>query len=342
MMRFITGLKGIFKEPVYIFIVSSFILIWSLILLNTFLRITWLGLSIFIFGGGLLLFVLVLLVISFIKPINQVKTYFFVILLIIGFILASLLMNSIYFPTSDIFFLITLIANQIFTAFFAFKICMDSTTKIDDFLYKKGKSRVITRSIEFIVFGFLLWWIMRITLIFFSQTLTILFSTVILIIQILFWVYLLLMIIVILKLIVTKKFSAYITLFFLLTFCYVLYILLDSIFGAFYSTESGDLTYIIISFIFDVVLFFYMIGTVYSRVDYITEKLKIFKVDTIALFLILMRIYVQISKILPRTILDELKILQATGLFVIFLFCTLLLGIHSIIAHKPYKEKKEK
>jgi hypothetical protein len=262
-------------------------------------------------------------------------------LLIVGFILASFLMNSIYFPTSDIFFLIPLIANQIFTAFFAFKICMDSTTKVDDFFYTKEKSRIMTRSIEFIVSGFLIWWIMRITLIFFSRTPTELFRLAIQIIQIMFWVYLVLMVVVILKLIVVRKFSANITLFFLLTFCYVLYILFDSIFGAFYSTESGNITYIIISFIFDVVLFLYMIGTVYARVDYISEKLKILKVDTIALFLILMRIYVQISKILPRTILPELRVLQAGGLFVIFIFCTLLFGIHSIIAHKPDKEKKE-
>jgi hypothetical protein len=262
------------------------------------------------------------------------------ILLIIGFILASLLMESIYFPTSDIFFLIPLIANQIFTAFFAFKICMDSATKVDDYLYRKQKSRIITRSIEFIGFGFLTWWIIRITSNFFRNKPTELFRVVVQIIEIIFWVYLVLMIFVILKLIIIRKFSAFITLFFLFTFCYALYILFDPIFGAFYSTESENLTYIIISFIFDVIIFLYMIGTVYVRVDYISDRLKILKVDTIALFLILMRIYVQISKILPRTILPELQIIQARGLFIIFIFCTILFGVHTIFAHNLNNKKK--
>jgi len=84
-----------------------------------------------------------------------------------------------------------------------------------------------------------------------------------------------------------------------------------------------------------------MIGIVYSRIDYIRDKLKIIKVDTIALFLILMRIYVQLSKIIPRTFFPEVQILQAGGLLFIFIICTLLFGIHSIITHKPHIEKKE-
>ncbi|MFW9949958.1 MAG: hypothetical protein ACFFKA_07525 [Candidatus Thorarchaeota archaeon] len=341
-MKVITGLKGIFKQPIYLFALISFILIWSLILANTFLRNFWIGLSIFIIGGGLLFFILVLFIISFFKPLSMFKPYFFIIILTIGIILAFFLLDSVYFPTSDIFFMVPLIANQIFTAFFAFKLCMDSTTKLDDFFYKKEKYRVITRSIEFFLFGFLVWGIMRITIGFFSRTPTELFRVVIQIIEIMFWIYLVLMCVVVLRLLIKRKFTAYITLFFLLTFCYVLYILLDSIFGAFYSTESGDLTYIIISFIGDILIFLYMIGTVYARVDYIQNKLKVLKVDTIALFLILMRIYVQISKIVPRTILPELQILQAGGLFIIFIFCTLLFGIHSIFSHKPNIEKKDK
>jgi len=250
-------------------------------------------------------------------------------------------MDSIYFPTSEIYFIIPLFANQFFTAFFAFKLCMDTSTKVDDYLYKKPKSRIITRIIEFIGFGFLVWWVVRLTLIFFSRISTQLFRIVILIIQIIFWVYVILLIVVILRLLTTRKFTAYITFFFLLTLFYVLYIFFDSIFGAFYSTESGDITYIMISFVVDILLFLYMIGTVYSRVDFIQDKLKILKADTIALFLILMRIYVQISKIVPRTILPDVQILQAGGLFVIFMTCTFLFGIYSIITHKSDKEKKE-
>ncbi|MFX0010654.1 MAG: hypothetical protein ACFE9R_10095, partial [Candidatus Hermodarchaeota archaeon] len=258
-----------------------------------------------------------------------------------GFTLAFFLLDSIYFPTSDIFFIIPLFANQIFTAFFAFKFCMDITTKIDDYLYRKKKSRVITRLLEFIIFGFLTWWIVRLTLNFFSHTPTQLFRAVIQIFQVIFWVDLILMLVVILRLIITRNFIANITFFFLLTIFYVLYIFLDFIYGVFYSTESGDSIYIILSFIVDVLLFLYMIGTVYSRIEYIQDKLKIIKLDTIVLFLILLRIYVQLSKIIPRTIFPELQILQAGGLLFIFVICTLLFGIHSIIAHKPQIEKKE-
>jgi len=53
-----------------------------------------------------------------------------------------------------------------------------------------------------------------------------------------------------------------------------------------------------------------------------------------------MKIYVQLSKLVPRTILPEIEILQAGGLFIIFIICTLLFGIHSILVHKP-KEKKD-
>ena len=340
-MKVISGLKGIFKEPIYLFTIISFLLIWSLIIINTYLKNSRLWLSILILGGGTLFFLLALIILSFFISITKLKFYIFLILLVIGFSLAFFLLDSIYFLISDMFFFIPLFANQIFTAFFAFKFCMDTTTKVDDYLYRKKKSRVITRLLEFIIFGFLIWWMVRLTLNFFSRTPTELFRVLIQIFQVIFWVDFILMIAVILRLLITRNFTANITFFFLLTFIYVLYIFFDFIYGVFYSTESGDLTYIILSYIIDVLLFFYMIGTVYSRIEYIQDKLKVIKMDTIALFLILMRIYVQLSKIIPRTILPEVQILQAGGLLFIFIICTLLFGIHSIITHKPHIEKKE-
>ena len=146
--------------------------------------------------------------------------------------------------------------------------------------------------------------------------------------------------VVLLKLIIKKTFSAYITLFFFLTFCYILYILFDSIFGVFYSTELGDPLYMFISFIVDVLLFLYMLGTASYRADYVQDKIKFLKIDTIVLFVIIMKIYVQLSKLVPRTVLPDLQVLQAGRLFIIFIICTLVFGIHSIIVHKP-KEKKE-
>jgi hypothetical protein len=217
---------------------------------------------------------------------------------------------------------------------------MDSSTKIDDYLYKYEKSRIITRIIEFCLFGFLNWWIIRITVGFFSLTPTALKLVVIVMLWIMFWINVCLLGIALFRLLITKKFSAYITLFFLLSLFYALYILFDYLYGTYFSTESGDPIYVITSFIIDMLLFLYILGTVYSRVDYIKSKLKFLKVETIALFLIIMKIYVQVSKIAPKVVAVEMQILQAGGLFVIFVFFNLLFGIHSIITHKNKEKKK--
>ncbi|MFX0076493.1 MAG: hypothetical protein ACFE96_13710, partial [Candidatus Hermodarchaeota archaeon] len=147
-MKFIAGLKGFFKKPLYIFIISAFTLIWILIILAKYITSVFisilLGLFIIIFGGSLLFFTLVLFVISFFKQINEMKWWFFLIVYSIALTLSFFLYRSIFFPTSELFFIIPLTANQFFTAFFAFKLCMDSSTKIDDYLYKKEKSRIVT------------------------------------------------------------------------------------------------------------------------------------------------------------------------------------------------------
>ena len=343
-MKFIEGLKGVFKKPLYIFIIFAFTLTWILIIINKYITgiivKLMLGLFIIKFGGSLLLFTLILFFISFFKDINKMKWWFYIVVYSITLITTLLLPREIFFPTSELFFIIPLTVNQFFTAFFAFKFCMDSSTKIDDYLYKKEKSRIVTRIIEFCLFGFLNWWIIRITVIFFSHTPTALFFAVIGMLWIMFWINVSLLVIVFIRLLITKKFSAYITLFFLLTLFYALYILFDYLYGAFFSTESADPIYIITSFIVDFFLFLYILGVVYSRVDFIQNKLKFLKVDTVALFLVIMKIYVQVSKIVPKLVDEEMLILQAGGLFVIFAFFNLLFGIHSIFAHKHDKKKK--
>ena len=95
--------------------------------------------------------------------------------------------------------------------------------------------------------------------------------------------------------------------------------------------------YVLISFFVDLFMFLYILGTVYSKIDYIQTKLKILKVETITLFLIIMKIYVQVSKIVPKNVAEGMQILQAGGLFAIFVFFNLLFGIHSIIVHKHKK-----
>ena len=336
-MKFITGLKGVFKKPLYIFIISAFTLTWILIIANSYFSSVFLGFAVLIFGGSLLYFTMILFLISFIKPIDQLKRWFLFVIYVIAISLTFILNRSVFFITSELFFVIPLMINQFFTAFFAFKICMDSSTKIDYYLYKKKKSRTITRFIEFLVFFLLNLWFSRITLIFFSTTPLAL--VVFRMMQIMFWVNVGLFVIVCIRLLFTKKFSAYISLFFLLTLFYALYILIDYLYGAFYSSGSGDPIYVLVSFFVDWFMFLYILGTVYYKVDYIQTKLKILKVDTIALFLIIMKIYVQVSKIVPKVVAEEMQILQAGGLFVIFVFFNLLFGIHSILVHKQKKEK---
>jgi len=339
-MGFIAGLRGVFKKPLYVFIILSFTVTWIMIILTKYLVSWLLGLFVIIFGGSLLFFVLILFFISFFKEIDALKWWFYIILYSLSVILTIFLNQTIFFPTSELFFIIPLTVNQFFTAFFAFRLCMDSATKIDDYLYEKEKSRILTRLIEFCVFGILNWWIVRITVILFSNTPTVLLIIVVRMLQIMFWINMILLAISLIRLIITKKFSAYLTLFFLLTLFYALYILFDYLYGAFFSTESGDPIYVIILFFVDILIFLYILGTIYDRVGYIQTKLKFLKVDTIALFLIIMKIYIQVSKIVPKVVAVEMQVLQAGGLFVIFVLFNLLFGIHSIFAHKHKKKKK--
>ncbi len=338
-MGFISGLKGVFKKRIYIFIIFSFILTWVLILTNSYLKNESLRTFIIIFGGGFLLFNVILFCISFFKKLDDLNKWFFLICFIIAIVLNVFLSDTIFNPTSNLYLLILLNANLFFTSFFAFKLCMDSATKVDDYLYKNKRSRIIIRLVEFCVFGFLVWWFFRITITFFNHTPSDLFTYVIRILQIMFWVNIVLMVVVLFRFIITKKLSAFITLFFLLTLFYTLYILFDLLFGIFFSAESGNPIYIVTSFIIDILLFLYILGVVYDRVDYIQTKLKVFKVDTIALFLIIMKSYAQVSKAFAITIESEIQIFQATWLFIIFMFFNLIFGIHSIFAHKYGKGK---
>ena len=333
-MSFISGLKGLFKKPIFVFIISLFIITWILILINRYLLNPAIQSFILWFGGGLLLFNLIFLFISLFKKLDKINIWFYIIIYVVAIALAIIFSDSIFSPTSPILFLTLLNVNIFFTAFFAFKLCLDSSTKVDDYLYKSKSSRKVTRVIEFFVFGFLVLRFYRLTAIFFSYS-----PPVINILQTLFWMNVVLIIFVLIRLIITQKLSAYITLFFLLTFFYVLYILFDLLYGIFFSTASGDPTHVIISFVIDAALFAYILGTVYDKTEYIQDKLKIFRVDSIALFLITMKIYVQIFKILPISILPGFLILQAAVLFIIFIFFNLLFGMYSIFAHKSKKSK---
>ena len=224
-MSFINGLKIFFKKPIYILILTLFILAWILILFGyTGFTIPGYYRFLYFFVGILAGFTALLFVISFFKPIEDLSYILMIIIFLISIPIILIFkdfLRSFYFPF--------LIANQLFTAFFAFKLCMDSSTKVDDFFYTDEKTRGITRSLEFIIFGiialsaFIITWniLLRLTPRAALRSANIF--------RIIFWVDIILVIIVMTRVVIIKRLAAYISLFFLLTFFYILYILIDII-----------------------------------------------------------------------------------------------------------------
>ena len=341
-MSFISGLKGIFKRPIYLIIVFSFIAIWIGILLERELIHNLFLSNILIFFGALLIgFNIILFIFSFFKPFDKIKKRYFIIALVLALLIAIFFRESIFMPTFTLFYLISINVNLFFTAFFAFKVCMDSSTKVDDYLYNKGKMGKFLRILEFLLFGMIYLLLGIFFLSFFTRTITPFTQIAFNILRIILWTNLLLIVIVILRLIIKKKFAAYITLFFLLAFFYVIYIIFDFLLGKLYGTESSTLPlYVIGSFIVDLTLFFYIIGSIYDKVDFLKDKLKLFKADTIAIFLIIMKLYVQVSKIFDRIDINNFLLFQEAGLFFIFIFFTILFGIYYIFTHKHKTPKK--
>jgi len=215
---------------------------------------------------------------------------------------------------------------------------MNSSTKVDDYLYNKKKSRKITRPLEFVILGFLNLWIFIMTWRIMSSVTPVVAQNSAGIFRIVFWINLFLIIVVIIRLLITKKLAAFSSLFLILTFFYILYIIIDTIAAFMIPATSGYAWY---SFIIDLFLFFYIIGSVFDKVDYLKSKLKIIRAETISLFVILMKLYAQVFKILPGFIVTpEIIFQQQIFLLWIFIIFTLLFGIYSILAHKEGKTKK--
>jgi len=128
----------------------------------------------------------------------------------------------------------------------------------------------------------------------------------------------------------------------ILTFFYVLYLFVDLLAEFIFYDSAG---YDLFAFCIDLLLFIYIIGSIYDRVDYIQENLKIFRVDTIALFIILMKLLVQIIKIwqeiwlpyVPVLVLQQI-ISQAQLLWFFFAAFTIIVGIYTIFKHKEGKK----
>jgi len=118
----------------------------------------------------------------------------------------------------------------------------------------------------------------------------------------------------------------------------MLYIFLDVWYGWYFQDNRA---YDVLSFIIDFLLFLYIMGSIFERVDYIKNKLKIIRADTIGLFVIVMKLIVQINKILQeigfRISKDELAhqiAIQTIVLVWFFVIFTTIIGLYYIFRHK--------
>ncbi|GAG78521.1 unnamed protein product, partial [marine sediment metagenome] len=206
---------------------------------------------------------------------------------------------------------------------------MDSSTKVDDKLFENKKYNNYTRILEFVCFGILTGVIFIFTWNTLSNHFRIAARNSANIFRIIFWINVILIIIVITRLVVIKKFAAYITLFFVLAFFYILYIIIDLIAEVLF---PGDRTYAWYSFLIDFLLFIFIIGSIFDKVEYLERKLKFVKAETISLFIILMKLIAQLTKIFPNL---DIPIVERQEVFtlIIFVIFTLFFGIHSIIMH---------
>ncbi len=333
-MRFISGLKNLSRKTLLLIILVLFLISWFLFVIgfDLFSNIEFSRYFLY-FLGILAGFTLILFIISFIKPIDKMG----IVIIIIAAIL-TLPVMWLFSWIINFFYIFCFLANAAVTAFFAYKFGMDTSITVDDYLYKKKRSRIFTRIIEFLIFLFLCWLFISITIRFFREYPIIGGDNFARVFVNLFWVDLVLIIIVLLKLIFTKKLAAYITFFEVIIFFYVLYLVID-LWLEFILLDSAG--YDILSFSIDLLLFIYVIGSIYDRVDYINEKLKIFRADTIALFVILMKLIVQITSIIqelylpyiPAIILQQI-IFQVLVLWFFFIIFTIIIGIYTIFKHK--------
>jgi len=314
---------------VFLFITSWILIIFGVVIFKNLAFSVYISIFVGILAG----FTFVLLIISFFKPIEK----WGIIVIIIAAVLTLPVM--LFFGwIIDLFYIFCFFANAAITAFFAFKFCMDTSTVADDYLYKKERSRIFTRIIEFVIFLLLNWLFVSLTIRFFRSLGTSGFQKTATIFVNLFWIDFILIAVVLLRLIFTKKLAAYITFFNVLIFFYVLYIVID-LWAEFIFYDSYG--YDIFSFFIDLLLFIYIIGSIFDRVDYIKEKLKILSGDTIALFVILMKIVVQINKatqeFMPIWKLAPQIIFQVQILWIFFVIFTLMVGIYTIFKHKEGK-----
>ncbi|MFX1379905.1 MAG: hypothetical protein ACFFA4_12520 [Promethearchaeota archaeon] len=343
-MRFISGLKNLIKKTLLLTIVVIFVISWFLFIIFDIYGSSEFKIYFLFIIGALTAFMFVLLIISFFKQIDEMGKLLIIIAIILAipiFLIFILIVMYVYIWILVYIFIFFALADSILIAFFAYKVCMDTSIKVDDYLYSKKRSRIFTRILELALFFFLTWWLISLTMRFFNNALILGGTNIARSFFILFLIGITIVVITLIRLIFTKKLAAYISLFNLLTYFYVVYLVVDLL-AEFLFINSGP--YDIFSFLIDLLLFVYIIGSIYDRIDYIKEKLKIFKADTIALFLILiklvaqfMKIWQEVISILPPPIILEMIIKQVQILWIFFAAFTLIIGLYTVFKYKEGK-----
>ncbi|MFX1277305.1 MAG: hypothetical protein ACFFAT_19970, partial [Promethearchaeota archaeon] len=211
--------------------------------------------------------------------------------------------------------------------------------KLDNYLYKKKGSRKITRTLEFFIFLIITCFLLYSTIVYARSILSDdIVANIFLFIAV---IDLILLIFVILRLLFVQKISAYISLFFLFSYFYILYVVINLWYIFIYGGNiTPNLVYEFISFAIDLIMFIYIIGSIFDRVDYLKDKLHVFRADTIALFVILMKILVKNVEIrfqINPTNLIGFEIIQAIIVLIYFTFFAFIFGLYSIIFHKEGK-----
>ena len=335
-MRFISGLKNLSKKPILLFILILFIISWFLFIFAFVLSNFTFSIIVLYSLGILAGFTFLLLIFSIFIPIEKMGIITVIISAVLTIPFIWIFSGIIY-----LFYIFCFFANQLITAFFAFKFSMDTSTGIDNYFHKKKGSRKFTLILEFILFLLLYMGILFLIVRFFNSSSTPGVQNLSNLFFFLLWINLLLLIFVILRLLFTKKLAAYIPIFYVLTSLYVLYLVIDLWAFFIFFGSSG---YSIFSFFIDLLLFIYIIGSIFDRVDYIKEKIKIFRIGTIALFVILMKLVVQLYRILQPILIPLIPlelalqiIFQVQILLYFFIIFTIIVGLYTIFAHKEGK-----
>lgn len=335
-MTFISGLKDLFRKTRYVIIVFIFIILWILILLgrtqitNQLFRIIIVEI-IQVFIGAMIF----LLFASFFRPIEKINWKITLIILVLVLLFHFFILRRYFSYLVSIFFNFSLIANIAITAFFAFKLSLDLSTTVDEYLIKKPYNK-ITRSLEFLIFGVLAW-----SLLFFSRRFLIgQFPNSALILFVIQLVNITLTAFVIIRLIFLQKFSSFITLFLALTSAFFLYLVFDLISGDLFVDNRG---FLFLSFTVDVFLFLFILGSLFDKIEYLNEKLKVLRSDTIALFFIVMKAIVQLTYILtfiPGIPYQFNQFQQEYFLLPTYIGFILLFGLYSIFAYNTNKKSE--